>query len=149
MKNKKNFVIGLLLLSVSVAACSPTVPTTAPTNALTATMPPTEAPTEPAVNFPTGKFVKSNDPYHGVIFNNDGTFSVFDGSGTIANGTYRVEGDTYVETSNNEDCPSPMSFKFAFDVTNLTFNYVGNPADDPCQGRRFDFNNVTYIRSTE
>ena len=147
MKNKKIFVIGLLWLSMTLAACSPTVPTTAPTNALTVTVPPTEAPTELAVNFPTGKFVKSNSPYHGVIFNNDGTFSVFDGSSTIANGTYRVEGDTYIETSNDQNCPVPMSFKYMFDGTNLIFNYVGNSSDDPCAGRRFDFNNVTYILS--
>ena len=146
MKNKNIFVIGLLLLSVTLAACSPT----APTNALTtATIPPMEVATEPLANFPTGKFVKSNSPSHGVIFNNDGTFSVFDGSSTIANGTYRVEGDTYVETSNDQNCPVPMSFKYMFDGTNLTFNYVGNPSDDPCAGRRFDFNNVTYIRSEE
>jgi hypothetical protein len=147
MKNKKLFVIGLMLLSVNLAACNPTAPTTAPTNTLTAAIDPTEAPTELAANFPTGKFVKSNSPYHGVIFNSDGTFSVFDGSRTIANGTYRVEEDTYIETSNDEDCPVPMSFRYMFDGTNLTFNYVGNPVDDPCQGRRFDFNNVTYILS--
>ena len=147
MKNKKLFVIGLLLLSVNLAACNPTAPTTAPTNALTATIHPMEAPTEPVANFPTGKFVKSNSPSHGLIFNNDGTFSVFDGSITIANGTYRVEGDTYIETSNNENCPVPMSFKYTFDETNLTFNYVGNPVDDPCSGRRGDFNNVTYTIS--
>src|SRR5688572_29280132 len=129
MKNKKIVVIGLLLLSVTLAACSAT------------------ASTELAVNFPTGKFVKSNDQNHGVIFNNDGTFSVFDGSMTIANGTYRVEEDTYIETSNDQACPVPMSFKYMFDGTNLTFNYVGNPADDPCGGRRGDFNNVTYILS--
>ena len=129
MKNKNIFVIGLLLLSVTLAACG------------------TTASTEPAINFPTGKFVKSNDQNHGVVFNNDGTFSVFDGSMTIANGTYGVEGDTYIETSNNQNCPVPMSFKYTFDGTNLIFNYVGNSADDPCGGRRADFNNVTYIIS--
>lgn len=137
MKNKNIFVIGLLLLSVTLAACSPTAPTTAPTN----------APTELAVNFPVGKFVKSNSPSHGLIFNNNGNFSVFEGSQTIVNGTYRVEGDTYIETSNNQNCPVPMSFKYMFDGTNLTFNYVSNPADDPCGGRRADFNNVTYTLS--
>jgi major membrane immunogen (membrane-anchored lipoprotein) len=131
MKNKKIVVIGLLLLSMTLAACS------------------TAASTEPAIDFPTGKFVKSNDQNHGVIFNNDGTFAVFDGSMTIANGTYRVEEDTYIETSNDEACPVPMSFGYTFDGTNLTFNYVGNPADDPCGGRRADFNNVTYILSKE
>jgi hypothetical protein len=147
MKNKKTFLIGLLLLSVTLAACSLIAPTTVPTNALTATIHPTVAPTELAINFPTGKFVKSNSPSHGLIFNNDGNFSVFDGSQTIANGTYRVEGDTYIETSNDQNCPVPMSFKYMFDGTNLIFNYVDNPADDPCTGRRFDFNNVTYILS--
>jgi hypothetical protein len=147
MKNKKLVVIGLLLLSVTLAACSTAAPVTAPTNALTATIHPTEAPTEPAINFPTGKFVKSSDQNHGVIFNNDGTFAVFDGSMTIANGTYRVEGDTYIETSNDQACPVPMSFRYTFDGTNLTFNYVSNPADDPCGGRRGDFNDVTYTIS--
>jgi hypothetical protein len=148
MKSKKIFVIGLLLFSVILAACSTAAPVTAPTNALTATIHPTETPTELAVNFPIGKFVKANDQNHGVIFNNDGTFSVFDGSMTIVNGTYRVEEDTYIETSNDAGCPVPMSFKYTFDGTNLTFNYVSNPVDDPCSGGRGgDFNNVTYIIS--
>jgi hypothetical protein len=147
MKNKNIFVIGLLLLSVTLAACSPTAPTTAPTNAVTATIHPTEAPTEPAVNFPIGKFVKSNSPSEGLIFNNNGNFSVFEGSQTIVNGTYKVEGDTYIETSNDQACPVPMSFKYMFDGTNLTFNYVSNPADDPCAGRRGDFDNQTFILS--
>jgi hypothetical protein len=129
MKSKKIFVFCLLLLSVTLAACG------------------TAASAEPAINFPTGKFVKSNDQDRGVVFNTDGTFSVFDGSMAIANGTYRVEGDTYIETSNDENCPVPMSFKYTFDGANLTFNYVSNPADDPCDGRRGDFNDVTYIIS--
>src|SRR5688572_2029785 len=147
MKNKKIVVMGLLLLSMTLAACSPTLLTTAPTNALTATIHPTEAPTELAVNFPIGKFVKANDQNHGIIFNNDGTFAVFDGSMTIVNGTYRVEKDTYIETSNDAGCPVPMSFKYTFDGTNLTFKYVSNPIDDPCSGRGGDFNNVMYIIS--
>ena len=127
MKNKKIFVIGLLLLSLLLVACGSTK----------------------EANFPTGKFLKSGTVNHGLVFNEDGTFSVFDGSMTIANGTYRVEGDTYIETSNDQNCPVPMSFKYTFDGTNLTFNYVGNPVDDPCSGRRGDFNNVTYILSKE
>jgi Spy/CpxP family protein refolding chaperone len=51
MKCKKTLVIGLLLLSVILAACS------------------TAASTEPASNFPAGKFVKTNAQNHGVIFN--------------------------------------------------------------------------------
>ena len=126
MKNKKIFVIGLLLLSLLLVACGSTK----------------------EANFPTGKFLKSGTVNHGLVFNEDGTFSVFDGNITIVNGTYGVDGDIYTDESNNQNCPS-MSFKYTFDGTNLTFNYVGNPADDPCDGRRNDFNNVTYILSKE
>jgi major membrane immunogen (membrane-anchored lipoprotein) len=124
MKNKKIVVIGLLLLSLLLVACGATK----------------------EANFPTGKFLKSGTVNHGLVFNEDGTFSVFDGNITIVNGTYSVDGDTYTDESNNQSCP-PMSFKYTFDGTNLTFNYVGNPADDPCDGRRADFNDVTYIIS--
>ena len=124
MKNKKLFVIGLLLLSLMLAACG----------------------SSSKSGFPTGKFVKSNNENHGFIFNEDKTFSVFDGSITIVNGTYSVDGDIFTDESNSQSCP-PMSFKYTFDGTNLTFNYVGNPADDPCDGRRTDLNNQTYILS--
>jgi predicted small lipoprotein YifL len=96
--------------------------------------------------FPIGKFVKANNENHGFIFNEDETFSIFDGSITIVNGTYSVGGDIFTDESNSQGCP-PLSFKYTFDGTNLTFNYVGNPADDPCDGRRTDLNNQTYILS--
>jgi hypothetical protein len=124
MKNKKLFVIGLLLLSLMLAACG----------------------SSSKSEFPTGKFIKSGATNYGLVFNEDGTFSVFDGQSMFVNGTYSVDGDIYTDESNNQNCP-PMSFKYTFDGTNLTFNYVGNPADDPCGGRRTDFNNVTYILS--
>lgn len=97
-------------------------------------------------SFPTGTFLKSGTVDHGLVFNKDGTFSVFDGGVTIVNGKYSVHGDIYNERFNDANCP-PMSFKYTFDGTNLTFNYVGKPADDPCDGRRVDFNNVTYTLS--
>ena len=124
MKNKKLFAIGLLLLSLMLAACG----------------------SSGKSGFPTGKFVKSNNENHGFIFNENKIFSVFDGSMTIVNGTYSVDGDIFTDESNSQSCP-PFSFKYTFDGTNLTFNYVGNPADDPCGGRRSDFNNQTYILS--
>jgi hypothetical protein len=98
-------------------------------------------------NFPAGKFIKSGEPNHALIFNEDGTFSVMEGSATLVIGTYSVDGDTYTEESNNFGCLTPMSFKYTFDGKNLTFNYVGDPADDPCGGRRGDFDNVTFTRS--
>ena len=124
MKNNKLFVIGLLLLSLMLAACSSSTKS----------------------NFPTGKFIKSGTTNYGLVFNQDGTFSVFDGSITIVHGTYSVDGDIFTDESNSQGCP-PLSFKYAFDGTNLTFDYIDNPADDPCGGRRSDFNNQTYILS--
>lgn len=98
--------------------------------------------------FPTGKFIKSGTTTHALIFKEDGTFSVMEGSTTLVIGTYNVDGDTYTEKSNNAGCTAvPMSFKYRFDGTNLKFNYVGDPSADPCGGRRGDFDNVTYTLS--
>jgi len=98
-------------------------------------------------NFPTGKFIKSGTNSHGLIFNKDGTFSVFDNGATLATGTYSVDGDTYIEESNNQGCSTPMKFKYTFDGTTLSFNYLSSPNDDACDGRRGDFDNQTYTLS--
>jgi hypothetical protein len=116
--------IAILLLAVLLAACGS--PSTS--------------------GFPTGKFVRSDNKAHGLTFNKDGTFSVFDGNATLVRGKYSTKSDTYTDESNDQNCPR-TSFKYKFDGTNLTFNYAGKPTDDPCDGRRGDFNNVTYILS--
>jgi predicted small secreted protein len=130
MKNKRSILLvsGMILLSLLLAACSSADET----------------------SFPTGKFIKSGASSHGLIFNPDGTFSVFEGGTTLVTGTYSVDGDTYIEESNNAGCTDvPKRFKYTFDGTNLTFTYVGNPAEDTCGGggRRADFDNVTYTLS--
>lgn len=120
--------LGLFLVSALLAACGSNQET----------------------NFPTGKFKKVGAPNHGLIFNKDGTFSVFEGDITLVRGTYSVDGDAYTEESNDAGCTDvPRSFKYTFDGTNLTFSYVGNPAEDTCGGggRRADFDNVTYTLS--
>jgi predicted small secreted protein len=129
MRNNKSFllVLGIVLLSLLLAACGST--------------------SSGEAGFPTGKFIKSGEPNHALFFNEDGTFSVMEGSTTLVIGRYSVDGDTYTEESNNFGCLTPMSFKYTFDGTNLIFNYVGNPADDPCSGRRGDFDNQTFILS--
>ncbi len=96
--------------------------------------------------FPTGKFVRSDNKDHGFVFK-DGAWTVFDGGSTLVNAKYTVNGDVFTETSNDQNCPDPMHFKYVFDGTKLTFNYVAKPADDPCDGRRGDMNNVTYVLS--
>jgi hypothetical protein len=127
MKNNKLLllVLGLGLLSLFLAACG--------------------SPEEPS--FPTGRFIKAGEPNHALVFKEDGTFAVMEGSSTIVIGTYSIDGDIYTEESNNFGCLTQMSFKYTFDGTNLTFNYVGNPEDDPCGGRRGDFDNVTFTLS--
>jgi len=98
--------------------------------------------------FPTGKFLNPNDENGGGLqFNSDGTWTAFNKAYVLAKGTYSVDGDTYIEQSNSGGCSAPMSFKYTFDGTNLTFNYVGTPADDSCDGRRAGFDNVTYALS--
>jgi len=67
---------------------------------------------------------------------------------TFINAAYSVDSDTFTEKSSVHDCPGvPRSFKYTFDGKNLTFNYIGDPADDPCTSRRGDFDNVTYTQS--
>ena len=127
-KKMLSILIGLLLVSMTLAACS------------------TPASSAPA--FPTGKFIKSGTVNYGLVFNTDRTFSVFDGDTTFVKGTYSVDGNVFTETSNDGGCETNVSFTYTFDGTNLTFNYVGNPDDDvACTGRHADFNNITYTLS--
>lgn len=96
--------------------------------------------------FPTGKFTKPSG--YGMVFYEDGTFTVINSSDSaIIHGTYRIDGDLFIEESNDGGCQSPVSFKYEYDGTNLNFQYVGDPADDLCDGRRADFNNQTYVLS--
>ena len=125
-KNLLVMVIGLAVVSLILGACSASGKS----------------------GFLAGKYLEPGNDQAGLQFNEDGTWLAFNGPYTQAKGTYSVKGDTYTEESNNVGCPSPMSFKFKFDGTHLTFNYIGNPADDyTCDGRRAGFDNVTYTLS--
>jgi hypothetical protein len=98
--------------------------------------------------FPTGKFIKAGSTDYGLLFNEDGTFSVFQGEVTYVSGTYSVDGNVFTETSNDGGCSTNVDFNYTFDGTNLTFTYAGDPAADAsCGGRYGDFNNVTYTLS--
>jgi hypothetical protein len=142
MKRRSVLIFVLLtVFSLVLGACAPaSTPTQAPTSV------PVAAPTLTPANFPTGKFIKSGETDYGLMFNADGTFAVFQGEVTHVTGTYKVDGNTFTETSNNGGCSTNVDFTYAFDGTNLTFKYVGNPEDDvDCSGRNADFNNVTYV----
>ncbi|NWG05425.1 MAG: hypothetical protein HXY35_01930 [Chloroflexi bacterium] len=134
----------VLALAFVLAACAPAAtPTSAPAPK------PTEAPAT-AANFPTGRFIKEGETDYGLAFNADGTFYVFQGENIFVRATYKVEGNTFTETSNDGGCETNVSFTYAFDGTHLTFNYVGNPDDDKdCTGRHADFNGVTYTLAGE
>jgi hypothetical protein len=69
-----------------------------------------------------------------------------EGSTTLVVGKYSVDADIFTMESDNFGCPA-VSMKYTFDGTNLTFNYVGSPEDDPCVPRRGDFDNVTFTLS--
>jgi hypothetical protein len=127
MKGKKLFllVVGLAVFSLVLAACGSS--------------------SSGGGNFPTGKFVLPDNNLSGLYFGSDGTWYAFDFGEHLAEGTYSVKGDTYTELTNNAGCSAPMSFHYTFDGTNLTFQYVGDPSKDTCEGRRNGFNGVTYI----
>jgi hypothetical protein len=96
--------------------------------------------------FPTGKFVDASNDQGGFIFNADGTWEAYNGIYTLAKGTYTATDTTYTEETSNSDCPK-ITVNYTFDGTNLTFNYTGDPSEDPCDGRRAGFDNKTYISS--
>ena len=94
--------------------------------------------------FPIGKFMDSTNDQGGFIFNEDGTWEAYNGIYTMAKGTYSATDTTYTEETSNSDCP-PVTVAYTFDGTNLTFNYIGDPSEDPCDGRRAGFDNKTYV----
>ena len=139
---KKIFVLTILVLVFVLAACGPiVVPNAAPASALPKQG---EAPTKPAAAvasvFPTGTFLRQDSKSRGLQFNQDGTFAALDGTTHLAEGTYSVKGDVYTEESNNQSCPTHLHYKYTFDGVNLKFRPVEDPAKDPCEGRKGDFN---------
>ena len=146
---KKIFVLTTLLLAFVLTACSPIAPATAPATAVPS---PTVAPTQPAAvaasTFPVGVFLRVDVKSRGLQFNKDGTFVALDGTTHLAEATYSVKGDVFTEESNNQGCPSLMHYKYTFDGVNLKFQPVEDPAKDPCDGRKGDFNAaVTWVLS--
>ncbi len=159
MKTKQSFAITLILMAFVLSACASNAPTTmpaataalsqssvamptamptdAPAEAPTAT--PGESPVETAAQFPTGRFVSVNDSALSHQFNADGTFAFLIGEVPVVQGTYRTEGDLYMELSNDDTdpkCQDPPGYKWSFDGDTLTFSPV---SEDTCKGRREAF----------
>ncbi|MEW6286303.1 MAG: hypothetical protein AB1509_08740 [Chloroflexota bacterium] len=126
MKKTLWFVIALMLGSLILSACG----------------------SSKATGFPTGKFVNPNsDIGAGIEFKEDGTFRAFNSGYTLARGTYSIDGDLYIEESNNGNCPVPMKYKYSFDGTNLKFELTDQSRNDSCGERKMGFDGVTYVLS--
>ncbi|WKZ40795.1 MAG: hypothetical protein QY328_01925 [Anaerolineales bacterium] len=124
MKSKLFVLVGLVVLSLVLAACGGG---------------------SAASGFTPGKYLKQNSMNSGLEFKEDGTFAVFSGDTILVTGTYKVEGNVFTETSNTGGCDTNVAFNYTFDGSKLTFTYAGTPQDDAdCSGRYADFNNVTY-----
>lgn len=98
--------------------------------------------------FPTGKFLNPESKIgEGMEFNKDGTWRAFNSGYTLARGTYSVDGDSYIEETNNGNCPAPMSYKYSFDGANLKFELTDQSKNDSCEQRKMGFDGVTYVLS--
>lgn len=117
--------IGMVLVSLSLAACG--------------------SASSAKPNFPTGKFVKPDNRFEGLSFAKDGTWFAFSAGEHLAEGTYSVKGDLYIEETNDQDCPAPMSYKYSFDGTNLKFQLTDGSKNDPCEPRMQGFDGTTYV----
>jgi hypothetical protein len=119
-------VVGLMLVSLLLSACG----------------------SSDKSGFPTGKFMNPKSEIgEGMEFNTDGTWRAFNSGYTLARGTYSVEGDVYIEETNNGNCPAPMSYKYSFDGTNLKFELTDQSQDDSCADRKAGFDGITYVLS--
>jgi major membrane immunogen (membrane-anchored lipoprotein) len=129
MKNKKMYwlVFALLSLSLLLTACG----------------------SSRKSEFPTGKFLDPESKIGaGYQFNEDGTWTAFNSAYTTGRGTYSVDGDLFIEETNNQNCgTSPMSFKYSFDGTTLKFELTDQSKNDDCDGRKQAFDGRVYLLS--
>jgi hypothetical protein len=125
-KNMLLLVIGLMLASLILSACG----------------------SSDKSGFPTGKFLDPDSKIGaGMEFNADGTWKAFNSGYVLARGTYSIDGDLYVEESNNGNCPVPMQYKFSFDGANLKFELTDQSRTDSCGERKTGFDGKTYVLS--
>lgn len=125
-KNMVLLVVAILVVSIILSACG----------------------SSDKSGFPTGKFLNPESQIgEGYQFNEDGTWSAFNSTYTLAKGTYSVDGDIYIEETNNQNCTAPMGFKYSFDGTTLKFELTDQSRNDTCEGRRIGFDGKTYVLS--
>lgn len=119
--NKILLVIGLVLGSLFLAACG------------------TKSPSD--YGFPAGKFVWAGSEFVGIYLNEDETWSAFYYGEDVDKGIYTVKDNLYTQET-SQVCPSPATYEWSFDGTNLKFNLQG---EDSCDVRRESFDGQTFI----
>lgn len=85
-----------------------------------------------SAKFPTGKFVSVSDANNAYEFNADNTWAYYLGGLMGAKGTYRVEGNRWIEEGTPE-CPFAGSYTWTYDGKTLAFQVEG---DDNCAPRK-------------
>ena len=120
-KNIILIVIGVVLSSLVLAACAAGSPSD--------------------FGFPTGKFVWEGSDLQGIYLNEDKTWSAFYYGESVDEGTFKVTEDLYTQETSRE-CPSPATYEWSFDGTNLKFKLRG---EDTCDIRRESFDGQTFI----
>ncbi len=129
----------LLIVLIALTACTPaetrvtsTVARTPPTaTVLIATALPVPTATITTTVL-VGKFVSQSNPESYFIFTEGGRWTHWRGTERGATGLYRIEGDTFIQTTNNQGCLVPMSYKYSFDGKLLTFQLTAESQKDFC-----------------
>jgi hypothetical protein len=141
------------------------VPTEVPTEEPTATLAPeptatvASTPTVPVIdpesNFPVGKLVWTANEEIYFVFRENGQWTQWGDEATgpdfqMNSGRFVVEGDIWTQTSNQFNCGTvPMSYRFTFDGTILTFEPTAQSMNDNCADRKQYFSSQTYVLSEE
>jgi hypothetical protein len=152
MFTNRLFYMLIVIALLMVTACAPQAeltPTDVPPIVPTVTAQPTEAPTEIKADslFPTGKFLHPTDSLRYFLFTEDGNWSHWYDKTQLAAGTYSVEGNLYIQTSNSGGWPVPMRYEYTFDGNVLTFQLTEESNNDSCSERKKLYNNKTYTLS--
>ena len=93
--------------------------------------------------FPTGTFVSASDENKEYVFNEDMTWSYNLGGLMSAKGTYRVDGNLWIEEGTSE-CPTSGTYQWTFDGKNLSFKLDGV---DNCAPRKEATDGQTFVLS--
>ena len=124
MKHQKSFrtiVLSMLVLSIILSACN--------------------ASSVKNASFPSGKFVSSSDSNLVYEFNEDNTWAYYIGGLMGAKGTYRIEGNKWVEEGTKE-CNFEGVYTWTYDGKNLSFVLDGT---DSCSPRKEATDGMTFV----